>query len=75
MLENMKKNIAGILNCHNGLSLDVTDVFQALIADMNRAKIEAQKGVMPCQECGEKIVGTWQCKTCARRLRPWDTEI
>jgi hypothetical protein len=75
VVENLKKNITGIVNCNNGLRLDVTDVLQALITDMCRAKEEAENGVMPCQVCGAKIVGTWQCKPCARKLRPWDTEI
>lgn len=52
-----------------------SEALNELIRDMKRAQEEAEKGVMPCQTCGEKIIGTWHCKQCAHKMRPWDTEI
>lgn len=66
-----RETIIGTFN-YNGL---VIDDLEALIKDMERAKDETAKGVMPCQKCGEKIIGTWHCKPCARKLYPWDREI
>ena len=71
VLEKAKQDIIGTLN-YNGL---IIDDLEALIQDMIRAKEEAEKGIMPCQECAEKIIGTWHCKTCTRKLYPWDIEI
>ena len=71
VLEKASENITGTLN-YNGL---IIDDLEALIQDMQRAKGETEKGVMPCQKCGEKIIGTWHCKSCARKLYPFDREI
>ena len=70
VLDHIKQGLLGNLNDNEPI-----EALDNLVKDMERAEKEAEKGVMPCQRCGEKIIGTWHCKTCARILYPYDPEI